>query len=48
MSFLGNDNSQILVAGGQSVMYRIDVEKGQIIEEVCYICGFSVSILIEC
>ena len=34
MSFLGKDNSEIIVAGCQSIMYKIDVEKGHITEEV--------------
>lgn len=40
MSFLGKNGSEILVAGCQSVMYKIDVEKGVIVQEVrsppCY------------
>lgn len=34
VGFLDKDNSQVLVAGCQSVMYKIDVEKGQIVQEV--------------
>lgn len=34
MSFLGKDSSEILVAGCQSTMYRIDVEKGVVLQEV--------------
>ncbi|KAI4159216.1 MAG: hypothetical protein LQ342_006736 [Letrouitia transgressa] len=34
IGFLDKDNSQILVAGCQSVMYKIDVERGQIIQEM--------------
>lgn len=34
MSFLRKESPFILVAGGQSPMYKIDVEKGQIVEEI--------------
>lgn len=34
MSFLGKDNSEILVAGCQNTMFKIDVEKGRVLEEV--------------
>lgn len=34
MSFLGKDNSEILVAGCQSVMYKIDIDKGVIVQQV--------------
>ena len=34
MSFLGKNTSEVLVAGYQSVMYRIDVEKGVIVKQV--------------
>ena len=34
MSFLRKDSPFILVAGGQSPMYKIDVEKGQVVEEI--------------
>ena len=34
MCFLGKDSSVVLVAGRQNVMFKIDVEKGQILEEV--------------
>ena len=34
MSYLGKDNSTIIVAGCQDVMLKIDVEKGRIVEEV--------------
>lgn len=34
MSFLGKDSSEILVAGCQNTMYRIDVEKGIVLQEV--------------
>lgn len=34
MSFLGKDSPEILVAGCQSIMYKIDMEKGQIVQEV--------------
>ena len=34
MSFFGKNCSEILVAGCQSVMYKIDVEKGVIVQEV--------------
>ena len=34
MSFLGKDSSEILVAGCQSTMYKIDVEKGIVLQEV--------------
>lgn len=34
MSFLHKDSSQILVAGCQHVMYRIDVEKATVIEKI--------------
>jgi PAB-dependent poly(A)-specific ribonuclease subunit 2 len=34
MSFLGKDSSEILVAGCQSIMYKIDVERGVILQEV--------------
>lgn len=34
MSFLGKDASEILVAGCQSVMYKIDVDKGVVVQSV--------------
>ena len=34
ISFLGKDNSEILVAGCQNTMFKIDVEKGRVTEEV--------------
>jgi hypothetical protein len=34
MSFLRIDNGEVLVAGHQNSMFRIDVEQGCIIEEV--------------
>ena len=34
MSFLRKDSPFILVAGGQSPMYKIDAEKGQVVEEI--------------
>lgn len=34
MSFLGKRNSEVLVAGCQSVMYKIDVDKGVVVKEV--------------
>lgn len=34
MSFLGKENSEILVAGIQNTMYKIDVERGQVTQEV--------------
>ena len=34
MSFLGKESCEILVAGCQSVMYKIDVERGKVIQEV--------------
>ncbi|KAL8762093.1 MAG: hypothetical protein Q9184_001865 [Pyrenodesmia sp. 2 TL-2023] len=34
MSFLGKNCSEILVAGCQSVMYKIDVDKGLVVQEV--------------
>ena len=34
MSFLKIDNSEVLVAGHQNSMFRIDVEQGCILEEV--------------
>ena len=34
MTFLGKSNSEILVAGSQNVMFKIDVERGRIIEKV--------------
>lgn len=34
MSFLGKDSSEILVAGCQNIMYKIDVEKGIVLQEV--------------
>lgn len=34
MSFLGKESCEILAAGCQSVMYRIDVERGKVIREV--------------
>ena len=37
MSFLGKDDGEILVAGCQNVMYKIDVEKGAVVEEVSVI-----------
>jgi len=38
MSFLSNDNGEVLVAGHQTSMFRIDVEQGCIIEEVTLSC----------
>ena len=38
MTFLGRENVELLVAGNQETMYKIDIEKGSIIEEVrCYL-----------
>lgn len=34
MSFLRKDSPFILAAGGQSPMYKIDVERGQVVEEI--------------
>lgn len=34
MTFLGKSNSEILVAGCQNAMFKIDIERGHIIEEV--------------
>ena len=34
MSFLGKSSSEILVAGCQNVMFKIDIEQGRITEEV--------------
>lgn len=34
MSFLKNGNTEIVVAGHQNVLFKIDVEQGCIIEEV--------------
>jgi PAB-dependent poly(A)-specific ribonuclease subunit 2 len=34
MSFIGKDQSQLLVAGCQDVMFKIDVEKGKVLESV--------------
>lgn len=34
MSFLGKDASEILVAGCQGVMYKIDVDKGVVVQSV--------------
>ena len=34
MSFLGNEQTDILLAGHQRVMYKIDVEQGVISQEV--------------
>jgi len=37
MSFTSKGTSEILVAGCQDVMFKIDVEKGRIIEEVQFL-----------
>lgn len=34
MTFLGKSSSEILVAGCQNIMFKIDVEHGRILEEV--------------
>lgn len=34
MSFLGKDNSYILVAGCQKVMFKVDVQQGSIVEKM--------------
>ena len=34
MSFVSIDNGVLLVAGRQDVMYKIDVEKGQVLQRV--------------
>lgn len=34
MSFLGKDTGMILVAGCQSVMYKVDVLSGQLVQQV--------------
>ena len=34
MSYMGKDYSSIIVAGHQNVMLKVDVEKGQVVEEV--------------
>ena len=39
MSYLGKDNAFIIAAGRQDKMFKIDIEKGQIVEEVkCRLC----------
>ena len=35
MSFTSKDASEVLVAGMQSIMFRIDMEKGALLEIVC-------------
>jgi len=37
MSFTSKGASEILVAGCQDVMFKIDVEKGRIMEEVLHL-----------
>lgn len=37
MSFLGKDTGMILVAGCQSVMYKVDVLSGQLVQQVSII-----------
>lgn len=37
MSYLGKGNAFIVVAGCQSTMSKIDIERGRIVEEVCVI-----------
>ena len=34
MSFLRNDNAEILVAGHQDVLFRIDLDQACVLEEV--------------
>ena len=34
LSFLGKGNGEVLVAGRQDEMYKIDIEQGQITEKV--------------
>ena len=34
MSFLGKSSSEILVAGCQNIMFKIDIEQGRITQEV--------------
>ena len=34
MSFVGKDNSHVVVAGCQSTMLKVDAEKGRVIEAV--------------
>ena len=34
MSYMGKDYSSIIIAGHQNVMLKVDVEKGQVVEEV--------------
>ena len=34
MSYLGKDNAMIIAAGCQDVMFKIDIEKGRVVEEV--------------
>lgn len=34
MSYLGKGNASIVVAGCQSTMIKIDIERGRIVEEV--------------
>ena len=34
VTFINKDNSEILVAGCQDTMFKIDVEKGTVVQEV--------------
>ena len=34
MSFVNKNNSEILVAGCQNTMFKIDIEKGIVVQEV--------------
>ena len=34
MSYLGKDNALLIAAGCQNTMFKIDIEKGRVVEEV--------------
>ena len=36
MSYVGKDQAQIVAAGHQDMMFRVDVEKGTVVEKVQY------------
>ncbi|MCJ1423563.1 poly(A)-specific ribonuclease [Sticta canariensis] len=42
MSFLGKESSEILVAGCQNIMYKIDVERGQVMQEIPTIHKYTI------
>ena len=48
MSFVGKDLGNVIAAGRQNIMVRVDVEKGRVLDRVSYILWLIPSRLIGC